>query len=132
MLVDTHAHLEAVDDLERLLLRAKEAGLGKIITIGTSLESSKKAIVIAEKYSDSDLQLYTTCGIHPEDGKGDIGKFGSIEKCISKLRKIIKSSKKVIGVGETGLDYHLGTSDQRPVTTYDDKKFQRELFETQI
>jgi len=68
MLFDTHSHLEAIDDLEGSLKRAKEAGVGKIITIGTSLASSKKAVEIAEKNSDDDLQIYATCGLHPNWG----------------------------------------------------------------
>ena len=75
MLFDTHAHLEAVDDLKGSLTRAKETGVGKIITIGTSLASSKKAIEIAEKFSDDKLQIYATSGIHPQDGKDEVEKL---------------------------------------------------------
>ena len=124
MLFDTHAHLEAVDDLEDLLKRAKEAGVEKIITIGTSLASSKKAIGIAEKFSADDLQIYATCGLHPKDAKNELEKQ-PLYRCIETLKQIAESSKGVVGIGEAGLDYH-------PDTTEQDKKFQRELFETQI
>lgn len=124
MLFDTHAHLETVNDLEILLDRAKETEVGKIITIGTSLESSKKAIEIAEKFSGDDLQIYATSGLHPKDAKGELEKQ-SLNQCIDTLKQIAKSSDKVVGVGEAGLDYYPDTNDE-------DKNFQRKLFEAQI
>jgi len=126
MLFDTHAHLEAVDDLEDSLKRAKEAGVGKIITIGTSVESSRKAIGIAEKFSDDDLQIYASVGIHPRDGKDEIERLQLHYNDILKLLKSLAlSSKKVMGIGECGLDYYSDTTDE-------DKNFQRELFGAQI
>src|SRR3990167_3713011 len=150
MLVDTHAHLESIDDLENVFLRARQSGINKIITVGTSIESSKKNIEIAEKYSTDDFKIYAICGIHPKDGRGDIERFG-LYQCIDTLKQIAKSSKKVVGIGETGLDYRL-TSDpstssgQAKQLTTDptsssqtrlqgaskEKKFQRTLFEAQI
>ena len=130
MLVDSHAHLEAVDDLEGSLKRAKEAGVGKIITIGTSLASSRKAIEIADKFSAGDLQIYATCGLHPRDAKGEIDNLGMFH-CFETLKQIAKSSSKVVGVGEVGLDYRL-TTDNEQLTTDEEKGFQRELFKAQI
>jgi len=122
--VDTHAHLEAVDDLNGVLNRAKNIGVGKIVTIGTSIETSKREVKIAEEFSNKDLKIYATCGIHPKDGKGKVEKLG-LYRCIDTLKQIVISSKKVVGVGEAGLDYY-------PVTTDSEKNFQRDLFETQI
>ncbi len=130
MLVDSHAHLDFVDDLKELLDRANGAGVSKIVTIGTSIECSKKCIEIAEKYSSDDLQIYATCGIHPEDGKADVGKYG--DQLMSELGKVAKSSKKVVGIGECGLDYFLDSSGQRPDTSEQEKQFQRKLFGEQI
>ena len=124
MLVDSHAHLEAVDDLKGSLKRAKEAGVGKIITIGTSLASSKKAIEIAKKYSNDELQIFATCGLHPKDAKGELVKQ-PLYRCIETLKQIAESSKGVVGIGEAGLDYHPDMTDK-------DKNFQKELFEAQI
>ena len=124
MLFDTHAHLEDVDDLEDLLKRAKEAGVEKIITIGTSLASSKKAIGIAEKFSADDLQIYATCGLHPKDAKAELEKQ-PLNQCIDILKQLAVSSDKVVGIGEAGLDFHQDTADE-------EKNFQKELFETQI
>ena len=136
MLVDTHAHLDFTDDKEGWLVRAKEAGVGKIICVGTSLEASRKCMEIADKYSSDDLQIYATVGIHAQDGKGDMEKYGSVEECMEILKYTVpcdpKGSKvqndnvrKVVGVGETGFDFYNVTSDT-------EKKFQRELFGAQI
>ena len=68
MLIDTHAHLdfpEFAEDLDHVLLRAKEAGVERIITIGTSLQSSRKAVHLAERYP----QIYASVGIHPKFGQ---------------------------------------------------------------
>ena len=124
MLFDTHAHLEIIDDLEGSIKRAKEAGVEKIITIGTSLESSKKAVEIAEKFSDDDLQIYATCGLHPKDAKSELKRL-HYNDILKSLKSLALSSEKVVGLGECGLDYYPDTADK-------DKNFQKELFETQI
>lgn len=142
MLIDSHAHLDfptssriaglrgtGVDYLESVLDRAKGAGVSKIVTIGTSVDCSKKCIEIAEKFSSSDLQIFATCGIHPEDGKADIEKYGSIERIIDELSKLTKTSDRVVGIGECGLDYYI---DGDRKTTDEDKSFQRELFAAQV
>src|SRR3989338_8294479 len=142
MLVDTHAHLETVDDLEGVLENAKDAGVSKIITIGTSIKASKKCVQIAEQRRTG-TQIYATVGIHPKDGRGDIESFG-LYRCINTLKQIAKSSKKVVGIGETGLDIRRTTNNGQLTTdptsssltrlrgTSKEKKFQRELFEAHI
>ena len=126
MLVDSHAHLELIDDVKNSLIRAKNENVGQVITIGTSLGSSKKAIEIAHRYTSRDLQVYATCGLHPRDGKEEVEKFGLIH-CFNTLMQIAQSSKLVVGIGEAGLDYRL-TADNEQLTTDEEKVFQRELF----
>ena len=98
MLVETHAHLDYPDfasDLDDVLRRATEAGVTRIITIGTSLESSRRAIDLAENHSN----IYAVIGVHPtyaEEAEEDV---------ITPLRELA-SSQRVVGIGETGLDYH--------------------------
>jgi TatD DNase family protein len=98
MLVETHAHLDYPDfasDLDDVLRRATEAGVTRIITIGTSLESSRRAIDLAENHSN----IYAVIGVHPtyaEEAEEDV---------ITPLRELA-SSRRVVGIGETGLDYH--------------------------
>jgi TatD DNase family protein len=98
MLVETHAHLDYPDfapDFDDVLRRANEAGVTRIITIGTSLASSRRAIELAEKYSN----IFAVIGVHPtytEEAGDDV---------ITPLRELAKSPR-VVAIGETGLDYH--------------------------
>ena len=104
MLIDTHAHLdfpEFAEDLDHVLLRAKEVGVERIITIGTTLQSSRKAIQLAERYS----QIYASVGIHPNCASQEREDF------LSELEEMAKHPK-VVAIGETGLDYHRLPSKQ--------------------
>jgi len=98
MLIETHAHLDYPDfagDFEDVLRRATAAGVTRIITIGTSVESSRRAVDFAEKYSN----IFAVIGVHPtfvEESGEDV---------ITPLRELAKSSR-VVAIGETGLDYH--------------------------
>jgi TatD DNase family protein len=98
MLVDTHAHLdfpEFAGDLEAVLRRAKDAGVSRIIAIGTTLQSCRNAINFAERHPE----IYAVVGIHPTSVSGEQGDF------ISELRHLADHPK-VVAIGETGLDYH--------------------------
>jgi TatD DNase family protein len=104
MLIETHAHLDYPDftnDLEDVLGRAAEAGVTRIITIGTSIESSQRAIDLAEKYP----AIFAVIGVHPtyvEEAKEDV---------ITPLRELAKNPR-VVAIGETGLDYHRLPSEE--------------------
>ena len=149
-LVDTHAHLDFADDIDGWLDRAKADGVGKIFCVGTSVDASRKCVAIAEKYSTGDedsgqarmtdgsgMQIYATVGIHAEDGKSDIEKYGSLYRCIDTLKQIALDSGKVVGVGECGFDVK---SDRDPASLKlrgasqlpEIRKFQHELFSAQI
>lgn len=98
MLVDTHAHLdfpEFAGDVEALLRRARDAGVSKIIAIGTTLQSSRNAIHLAERYSE----IYAVVGIHPTSVSEERADF------LSELGQLADQPK-VVAIGETGLDYH--------------------------
>lgn len=98
MLIDTHAHLDYPDfasDFDAVLARATEAGVTRILTIGTSLESSRRAIALAEKYPN----VFAVVGVHPsfaEEAADDV---------MTPLRELAKHPR-VAAIGETGLDYH--------------------------
>lgn len=137
-LVDTHAHLEAVENLEEVLKHAKAAEVGAIITIGTSVGSSREAIDIAEKYSSDDLRIFATVGLHPFDSRGEIEEKG-LEVCVSELADVATTSKRIVAIGEAGLDYYqVGDpstdlrASKRPVTSDDDKEYQKKLLKSQI
>lgn len=104
MLIDTHAHLDFADfasDLGEVLRRAEEAEVKRVITIGTSIESSRRAIELAEKYPS----VYAAIGVHPshaEEAEDDV---------ITPLRELAKHPR-VVAIGETGLDYHRLPSEE--------------------
>lgn len=104
MLVDTHAHLwwdTYKSDVEKVLERAKNAGVEKIIVPGTDLESSEKAVKLAAKYPGF---IYAAVGIHPEEIVNHQSPI-TREQTIRKLRKIIQNYEQyVVAVGEVGTD----------------------------
>jgi TatD DNase family protein len=116
-LIDSHAHLDFEDfhnDFDAVLCRAEEAGIEKIINIGTSLDRSRASVTLADNYPN----IYATVGVHPEEA-GDI----DLENVHAELLNLAKSSKKVVGIGETGLDYNAHGFD---------KEEQIKLFQIQI
>ena len=95
MLVDSHAHLDDpafASDLPAVLDRAREAGVERIVTIGTSLESSRRARAIAERHPD----VFFSPGIHPHEADRPADMGG--------LRELAGHAR-AVAVGETGLDY---------------------------
>ena len=98
MLIDTHAHLDFPDfapDLDAVLARAAAAGVTRIITIGTSVEGSRRAVALAEKYP----QVFAVVGVHPNSAQEAASGF------IDELRELARNPR-VVGIGETGLDFH--------------------------
>jgi TatD DNase family protein len=129
-LVDTHTHLEAVDNVEEVLEHAKSAGVDKIITVGTTLLSSRIAIDISEKRSTEELKIYAAVGLHPFDCQTDIAEKG-LKKCVEELEGLATTSKKIVAIGEAGLDFY-GPGDKRPQTVQTEREFQFKLFGGQL
>ena len=98
MLIDTHAHLDFSDfaaDLDEVIRRAHRAGVKRIITIGTGLQSSVQAVALAEKHEN----VYAAVGIHPGSASDETDDFAL------QLEPLL-SHPKVVAVGECGLDYY--------------------------
>ena len=98
MLIETHAHLDYPDfanDFDDVLHRATEAGVTRIITIGTSVESSRRAVDLAEKYPN----VFAVIGVHPTYASE------AEEDVITPLRELARNPR-VVAMGEIGLDYH--------------------------
>ena len=98
MLIETHAHLDYPDfanDFDDVLRRATDAGVTRIITIGTSVESSRRAVDLAEKYPN----IFAVIGVHPTYA------LQAAEDVITPLRELAKNPR-VVAIGEIGLDYH--------------------------
>ena len=95
---DSHAHLDYPDfapDFNEVLERAKAAGITRMISIGTDLESSRRAIQLAEKFPT----IYAVAGWHPSDV------LRAPDDIRDALRELARHPK-VVALGETGLDYH--------------------------
>ena len=123
---DTHAHLDYPEyekDFPEMLARAQSAGITKIISIGTTLESSKRAIALAEKYE----ALYAAVGWHPSDA------LLAPADLRPDLREMARHPK-VVAIGETGLDYYRLPSTRGGSATDDerDKTRQAEIFRQQL
>lgn len=101
-LFDTHAHLhfpEFDTDREALLARAREAGVRRMLTIGTEPESSRAAVSLAAR----EAGVWAAVGIHPHDaGEADAAALAAIERLAAEPR--------VVAVGEIGLDYFRNLS----------------------
>jgi TatD DNase family protein len=98
MLIDTHCHIHEVDyplDVNEVLTDARAAGVAKMICVGTSVDSSERAIAFAQNHDDT----FASIGVHPHDTKDG---YEAIEA--------LAGSKRVVAVGEIGLDYFYNHS----------------------
>ena len=103
-MIDSHCHLDhepLFNNIKDVLKRSKEAGIEKLLTICTTLKSFDKIKLLVEK----DDIIYGTYGIHPHEAKNDKVTARSI---ICEINKY----KKIIGIGETGLDFYYNHSDR--------------------
>jgi len=114
---DTHAHLgypDFADELPQIVARAQAAGITKIICIATDLESSRRAIQIAEQFPN----VFAVVGWHPSDTPG------APEDIRPALRELARHPK-VVALGETGLDYYRLPSRKPEFTPADDAVYKR-------
>ena len=122
-MIDSHCHLDhdpLFGDLNEVLSRAKNEGLKKLLTICTSDESFKNI----QKILDIDEIIYGTYGIHPHEAKNYKVTKNDIIKNISKHPKLI-------GIGETGLDFYYNNS-QKSVQIESFKKHIEASLETDV
>ncbi len=99
VLTDTHAHLdfpEFAQDLDDVVRRAREAGVARIVTIGTDEDSCRKALAIAEAHDS----IFAVVGLHPCAAQ-EPGALGFLDRLTELARH-----PKVVAIGETGMDYH--------------------------
>jgi len=102
MLIDSHAHLEMREfdsDRSDVIERAGLAGVDCIVTVGTNLDLSRKALSIARQYEN----IYATVGVHPHD----VAKAN--DKSFNELKELAQDPK-VVAYGEIGLDYFRNIS----------------------
>jgi len=114
-MIDSHCHLDDrkyEGEVGRIVDEAKLAGVSTIVTIGTDLASSEKAVGFAHQFAD----VYATIGTHPHDAR-------TFNDHCRKRYTELAADKKVVAIGEIGLDYYRDLS-PRPV--------QKKAFEDQL
>jgi TatD DNase family protein len=109
--IDTHAHLDALEDAEAALARAGEVGVSRVITIGTGIDSCRRALELTRHDG-----VFAALGIDPHQAATEEAHR------VGELRGLLVHER-AVAVGEAGLDYHYGAE-----TKYE----QRRLFEAQL
>ena len=97
MFTDSHCHLTyepLFEDLDNILENCKKNNIVSLLTISTNLQTSKNSILISKKYQN----VFCAIGIHPNSSRNEFNEF-------EEIKSISKKSEKIIGIGETGLDY---------------------------
>ena len=103
-LIDTHCHLtfeQLADDVQAVVARSIAADVVGWLTVGTDPQQNRKAIELANQFEN----MYAAVGIHPHDAK-DL-----TADTLTELKELAQS-KKVVAIGETGLDFHYNFSNQ--------------------
>ena len=114
---DTHAHLDYPDyagDLPEVIERAQAAGITRIITIGTDLESSASAVKLSEQFR----AVYAAVGWHPTN-------VGEAPDDLRPALRGFARHPKVVAIGETGLDYHHLPGEKPGCSPADDERYKR-------
>jgi TatD DNase family protein len=93
--IDTHAHLDALDDVDAAIARAREAGVTRILTVGTSVAGCHRALELADAHDG----VYAILGIHPHEA-------ASVDSEAVRYVGSLQSHPKAVAVGEIGLDHY--------------------------
>ena len=104
-MIDSHCHLDhepLFTNIKEVIDRSKKTGINKLLTISTSIKSFEKILNLV----DIDSMIYGTVGIHPHEVKNN-----KIEN--SYLIKNAQNHNKIIGIGETGLDFYYENSEKK-------------------
>ena len=112
-LVDTHCHMSLVDDIDSIIIDASKNNVKKMIISGCDAKSIRDGLEIIYRYPE----IYMTVGFHPDEADN------ITDKDINDLEILLKTNKKIVGVGEIGLDYYHNDMN---------KERQREVFVKQI
>jgi TatD DNase family protein len=102
MICDSHCHLQDRrfrGEVEKIIRNAKQSGVEKILVPGWDLRSSKEALALSENFDN----VFAACGVHPHDAK-------LYDNDVEKRIITLTESKKVVGIGEIGLDYYRDLS----------------------
>jgi len=115
-MIDTHCHInimvqkkpdqlmteEMLAQCDAIVVRAREAGVRQLITVGTSVAESRNCILLAQRYPE----ISATIGVHPCDSVTQEGPL-AVEKIVSELEKLLSDAEShIVAIGEIGLDYY--------------------------
>lgn len=109
-LIDTHAHIEEINDLDNVIQRAKMNNVIAIIAVGSSIKSNADILSLASKYNGF---IYPSIGIHPIEAETDVK---------TAITQIISNIDHCVAIGEIGLDYQYDIN----------KTKQKEIFENML
>jgi TatD DNase family protein len=93
--IDTHAHLTALDDPDEAVERAADAGVARILTVGTDVEDCRRALTLVDEHDG----VYAILGIHPHSAGA------ATDADLAELRELLEHPR-AVAVGETGLDWY--------------------------
>jgi len=111
-LIDTHAHLEEMQDLDNVIERARQAGVKAVVAVGSDYESNNRALEIASNYPG---MVYPALGLHP-------GRLGDLQGPLERELDFIEANlNRAVALGEIGLDY------QKRAVAAAGKELQREV-----
>lgn len=97
-LIDTHCHLDEIENLDYILNEAREAGVAGIIAVGINYETNLEVLELAQKYNDI---VYPALGLHPQElPEMD---YSGIDRTLTQIEEYID---RAVAIGEIGLDYH--------------------------
>ena len=105
MLTDSHCHLfydEIFQDIDNILIRSKNLGVNRFICVGTNINDSLLSLDISEKFEN----VYCSAGIHPHDAQ-------NVDKDYIQQIELMMRSKRMIAIGEIGLDYFRNISSKK-------------------
>ena len=112
-LIDTHCHMDLTNDVDTIIMEADNNNVKRMIISGCDKKSIRDGLEIIYRYDE----IFMTAGFHPDEA--DV----VTDKDLEDLENVIKTNKKIIGVGEIGLDYYHND---------DNREKQIELFEKQL
>ena len=104
MLFDSHAHLDDHkfdSDRDEIIAALEKSGISYVVNIGADVQSSENSVALAEKYDF----IYAAVGVHPYDAE-------IVDDALAEKLKAMAQNKKVVAIGESGLDYHYEDADR--------------------
>lgn len=120
---DSHCHVQSSEDLDLVLERARESGTRRLVLVGTDETTSRAAVSTAGEFAgkgEPPVELWATVGLHPHDASTGLA---AVERYLRELYASGMQSKRVVAVGECGLDFHY---DHSP------REVQRQVFASQV